>query len=330
MSASEAPDDQAAKPARKWVGRWSVSRVVRWVVFLFLAWWLLKNAHADIPFNRLAEKYTSEESKFVEVYGMMAHCRVAGKGEPVVLLHDAQSSLHTWSAWTDSLTSRYRVISVDLPGFGLTGPHPRGSYSGFMYVEFLDSLAIKLGINKFHLVGNGLGAQIAWQFAAERPQKVQKLILMNAPGFERKDNSWVNLLASTPVVNRIIWQVTPKALIRILLEEIYADDAQVTDSLVNRHFDLLLAPGNRKAFTDRASVRDNRPPVNDLLPKITAPTLIIWGAEDAIISPEHAYQFHQLVPKSDLRIYPNTGHWPQEENPGKTVVDVRDYLEGRF
>lgn len=314
----------------RWIGKWSLSRVLRWAVFLFCAWWLWVNIHDDLPLNQLIEKYAGPDPRFVEVYGMSTHYRSAGKGEPVILLHDAQSSLHTWTGWIDSLSDKYQVITVDLPGFGLTGPHPRGSYSAFMYVDFLDSFSIKLGLNRFHLVGNGLGAQIAWQYAAEYPQKVNKLILMDAPGYEKKENSLLNMLASTPVLNRVIWRVTPRSLIRLYLEEVYADDSLVTDSLVQRHFDLFLRPGNRKAFTDRASVRDNRPPVEELVKKITAPTLIIWGAEDTRISPEHAYQFHQHIRKSDLRIYPNTGHWPQEENPAKTVSDVRAFLEGRF
>ncbi|MBL7826745.1 MAG: alpha/beta hydrolase [Saprospiraceae bacterium] len=327
----ESSNQPEKEKKQKWsVGRWSISRLFRWIAFLVLAWWLIKNAHADLSVNKLITQYSYQDSRFIDVSGITAHCRIIGKGAPVVLLHDAQSSLHTWTGWLDSLRGDYQVICVDLPGFGLTGPHPRGSYSAFMYVEFLDSLAQKLQLNRFHLVGNGLGAQIAWQFAAEKPQKVNKLILMNAPGYEKKEHSWVNLLAATPVVNRIMWTVTPKSLIRIFLEEIYADDAMVSKSLVQRHHDLLLRPGNRKAFTDRASVRDNRPPVSELVKKITAPTLIIWGAEDALISPQHAYEFHQQVPRSDLRIYPNTGHWPQEENPSQTVSDVKAFLEDRF
>lgn len=326
----EESQESRSENARKWIKILSVSRILRWTLIFFCGWWLIVNIHDDIPLRQLTDKYTNQYSRFVEVDGLMAHCQVMGKGQPIILLHDAQSSLQTWSGWVDALAAKYKVITVDLPGFGLTGPHPRGSYSAFMYVDFVDSLAQRLGLQKFDLVGNGLGAQIAWHFAAENPERIDKLILLSAPGFEEKESSWVSLLASTPVVNRVIWEVTPRALMRIYLEDVYADDAQVTDSLVDRHFDLLLRAGNRKAFTDRASVRDNRPPTADHIRKITAPTLILWGAEDTRISPEHAYEFHQTIKKSDLRIYPNTGHWPQEENPEKTVQDVIDFLEGRF
>jgi pimeloyl-ACP methyl ester carboxylesterase len=113
------------------------------------------------------------------------------------------------------------------------------------------------------------------------------------------------------------------------LEDVWADDALVTDSLVQRHFDLSLLPGHRKAFTDRASVRDNRPPI-DLIERINAPTLILWGAEDTRISPEHAYDFHKRIRGAVLKIYRNTGHWPQEENPVQTAEDVQAFLEGKF
>jgi pimeloyl-ACP methyl ester carboxylesterase len=319
-----------AEKVKKWIKILSVSRILRWTLIFLSLWWLLANAHEDLSPEYLSGKYSSPDSRVIEIGGMMAHCQLKGKGQPIILLHDAQSSLNTWSVWAESLSDKYRVISVDLPGFGLTGPHPRGSYSAFMYVDFLDSLAKKLELNKFSLAGAGLGGQVAWQYAAEKPARVDKLILLAPGGFEEKRNSFVNTMASTPVLNRVLWRISPKSIIQIFLEEVYADDALVTDSLVNRHFELFLRAGNRKAYTDRASVRDNRPPVMELIKKITAPTLILWGAEDARISPEFAYEFHQRIKTSDLRIYPNTGHWPQEENPLKTAEDVRAFLEGRF
>ncbi len=304
--------------------------MLRWGLFLVLSSWLWRNWQEDLPIATAAAKYATPESRFLRIDDMDVHCRIAGKGEAILLLHDAMSSLHTWDGWTAALSDKYKVISVDLPGFGLTGPHPRGSYSAFMYASFLDSLAGALQLKKFHLAGNGLGAQIAWHYAAESSSgKVDKLILIAAPGFEAKTSPWINLLARTPVLNRALWKITPKSFIEIMLEEVYSDDALVTDSLVQRHFDLLLRSGNRKAFTDRASVSDNRPPA-DIVEKLTMPTLILWGAEDSRISPENAYDFHRRIRGAFLKIYRNTGHWPQEENPQQTAQDVRAFLEGKF
>lgn len=328
VSAASSVADRA-KTARRMVGALSLSRIVRWVVGCTALIWLYQNCHHDLPTGVILDRYAYPESKFLSIEGMQVHCRSVGRGEPILLLHDANSSLHTWSGWTDALSKKYRVISVDLPGFGLTGPHPQGSYSAFMYDAFLDSLVQQLALRKFHLAGTGLGAQIAWFYAAENAGRLDKLILLDAPGLEPRSGSWINWMARTPVVNRVLWSVTPRSFVELMLEDIYADDAQVTDSLAQRHFDLLLAPGNRRAFTDRASVSDNRPPV-DLVDSIATPTLILWGAEDTRISPEHAYEFHRRIRGALLRIYQNTGHWPQEENPTKTAQDVEAFLEGKF
>ncbi|MCC7465361.1 MAG: alpha/beta hydrolase [Saprospiraceae bacterium] len=314
---------------RKWLGILSISRMIRWAIIIALAWWVWSNWHDDLPAAQGVERYAFPDSRFIQVDGMDIHYRSSGKGDPILLLHDAQSSLHTWAGWTQKLSEKQQVISVDLPGFGLSAPHPQGSYSAFMYAGFLDSFLQKLNLKKVSLAGCGLGAQIAWQFAAESPQRIDKLILLDAPGFEEKKTDPINWLASTPVINRALWKVTPRAFIQLSLEDVWADDALVTDSLVQRHFDLSLLPGHRKAFTDRASVRDNRPPI-DLIERITAPTLILWGAEDTRISPEHAYDFHKRIRGALLKIYRNTGHWPQEENPGQTAEDVQAFLEGKF
>ena len=324
-------DDDPARfaTARKLLGMFRLSRLIRWAVFLGTFAWFYGNWHDDIPPQELVHRYTFPESRFLLVDGMDVHCRITGKGEPVLLLHNAQSSLHTWAGWTEELSKKYRVISVDLPGFGLTGPHPRGSYSAFMYAGFIDSLVTKLELKKFHLAGNGLGAQIAWFYAADHPERLNKLILLDAPGFEPKSTPMIIWLARTPVLNDVMTKITPRSFIKIMLEEVYADHALVADSLVKRHFELLLRTGNRQAFIDRSSVSENRPPV-DIIERIHTPTLILWGAEDARLSPEFAYEFHRRIRGSDLRIYRNTGHWPQEENPKQTVQDVMAFLEGKF
>ncbi|TNE47111.1 MAG: alpha/beta hydrolase [Bacteroidetes bacterium] len=326
----EAPETAPAEArARIWQHFLRPARLLRWALLLsFLV--ILYNAwYEDIPVHELALRYGYPDSQFVEVNGMTVHYRITGKGEPLVLLHDANSSLHTWAEWTELLSRRYQVISLDLPGFGLTGPHPQSSYSTFMYASFFEQFVQAINLRRFHLVGNGLGAQIAWFYASEHPDKLRKLILMNAPGFEKKSRPVLYWLAQTPVLNRILWRITPRSYIRLMLEDVYADDQKITPELVQRYHDMLLRPGNRKAFTDRAQVHENRPPV-DLIEGIRTPTLILWGAEDTRISPEYAYEFHREIRRALLKIYQNTGHWPQEENAAQSARDVQAFLEGRF
>ena len=165
---------------RKWLGILSISRMLRWALLFAIGWWVWDNWHEDLPAANYIAYYAFPDSKFVQVDGMDIHYRSSGKGDPILLLHDAQSSLHTWAGWTDQLAEKQQVISVDLPGFGLSSPHPQGSYSAFMYASFLDSFLQKLNLKKVSLAGCGLGAQIAWQFAAESPQRIDKLILLDA------------------------------------------------------------------------------------------------------------------------------------------------------
>lgn len=329
---SEVPDTQESQPEgrrRLQLKLIPLSSALRWIILFGFLGWISLNAHRDIPVEQLKRKYAFPDSRFVAVDGMQVHYRRCGKGEPILLLHDGNNSLHTWSAWIDSLSGKYEVIALDLPGFGLTGPHPRGSYSTFMYVSFLHQFTKAIKLPRFHLAGNGLGAQIAWFYATEHPSRLRRLILLNAPGFEKPQFSLVTFIAKTPVLNRLLWRITPRSFLQIMLESIYADDSKVSESLLDRQFELMLRPGNRKALTDRAQVSENRPPAA-MVERISAPTLILWGAEDTQISPENAYEFHRLIPGSLLRIYQNTGHWPQEESPGPTAKDVRSFLVGKF
>lgn len=115
---------------------------------------------ADVPLAVLKPKYISTQSKFVPILGMQVHVRDEGPKSdsiPLVLLHGMSSSLNTWDEMVNSVAGRRRTISVDLPGFGMTGPNPKNQYNFVFYNEFIDSLCAKLGVRKFTLVGNSMG-----------------------------------------------------------------------------------------------------------------------------------------------------------------------------
>lgn len=301
--------------------------------FGFLAlfgFWLFANYHADRPVETLKSAWTFPDSKWIEVDGINVHYRVSGQGEPLLLLHGSGSSLHTWAGWTRSLSVDYQVISLDLPGFGLTGPSARGSYSAYAYVGFLKKFLDAIELKNFFLAGNSMGGQIAWFFAADHPERVKKLVLIDASGYPKDAaHPFSNWLARTPFLSEVVQKITPKSIFRNELEDVFANDSLVTDSLVNRHFELMLRTGNRKAFCDRARVSDNRPPV-EFIKKVAVPTLILWGAEDTWIPTDHAYQFHKDIRKSILQIYEGIGHAPQEEAPELTANDVRLFFQGKL
>ena len=297
---------------------------------LLLLLWLIGHCHRDIPVETLKNQYAYSDSRFLSIDGMEVHCRVSGRGEPLLLLHDSYSSLRTWTAWHEQLSRQYQVVSVDLPGFGLTGPHPWGRYGISMYRNLVDSIANALRISRFNLVGNGTGAQIAWYYASQSPQRLQRLILIAPKGFDQDEaGAGLNTFAKIPVLNYGLLYVTPKFYVRWMLEKVYANNTAITPTLVQEQFDLMLRPGNRQAILDRARSQEP-PPATALLSDIDMPTLLVWGADDAITSFKQAYDFHPKMRGAILRKYRQAGHWPQQECPEQVVKDVALFLRGEL
>ena len=136
---------------------------------------LIKGAvYKDISVEDLKKEYANENSKFIEIDEMQVHYRDEGNGFPIVLIHGTASSLHTWNSWAKELTKNYRVIRMDLPAFGITGPNKSRDYSIKSYTQFLHQFLIKINVDKFYLAGNSLGGNIAWNYTAEYPEKIAK------------------------------------------------------------------------------------------------------------------------------------------------------------
>jgi len=285
------------------------------------------NYYSNIPLEELKKQYTYDDSKMMNIVGMNVHYRVTGTGEPLVLLHGTGSSLHTWAGWTKELSDQYQVISLDLPGFGLTGKHFTNDYSIKAYTDFLDVFLDKLGVTQIYLAGNSLGGHIAWQYALDHSNRVKKLILIDPSGFSKEDSnvSMAFRLANTPGVNKLMLRLTPKSLVESSLEEVYYDDDKVSEELVNRVHSLQLRRGNRQAFIDKSSY-EYADRTEDLK-NISCPTLIQWGKADEWLPVSRAKDFETAIPNARVIIYDQAGHVPMEEIPAETARDVRAFLQ---
>ncbi len=292
------------------------------VIVLFSAW----NFQSNIDVEDLKKEWTYSDSKFMEVVGMNVHYRITGEGKPLVLLHGTGASLHTWEDWTKELSTEYQIISIDLPGFGLTGKHYNNDYSIEAYITFLNSFLNKIGIDSFALAGNSLGGRIAWAYALEYPEQVKQLILIDPAGYPHveEDPPLAFQLAKNPITSRLLLKVTPKFLFVKSIKDVYGNDDLITDELIDRYFKLYLRRGNRQAFIDRINQEySNR---TDELENIQMPTLIMWGKEDYWIPVSDAHRFKEKIPNAELIIYPKVGHVPMEEIPTKTAEDARIFL----
>ncbi|OWQ93883.1 alpha/beta hydrolase [Roseateles aquatilis] len=289
----------------------------------------------DRSLESLVARWAPPPSDFIELklpggQTQLVHLRDEGPRTdttPIVLLHGTASSLHTWEGWVKTLSATRRVITIDLPGFGLTGPSSVGDYSDDAYGLFLQTLLSELQISRMVLGGNSMGGAIAWQYAARHPRQVAALILVDAGGLDVPGDALPGALPIPPwrVVHELAGVFLPRPLVDRAVREVYGDPSRVSAAVVDRYFELTLREGNRAALAQRLSQRQPGR-YAALLPAIQAPTLILWGGKDRLIPPAAAEVFHRAIPRSSVQMYPSLGHVPQEEDPASTVSTVSTFL----
>ncbi|MFN4038972.1 MAG: alpha/beta fold hydrolase [Erythrobacter sp.] len=325
--------------------KWVVRALLALVAVLAVLFLVFRTPDTDAAAMRA--KYGAAPSQFVDLGdGLTVHLRDEGpKDAPVIiLLHGSNADLHTWEPWAEDLKADYRVIRFDQVGHGLTGPDPKGNYTRKNYVEHIRLVADKLGVDRFILGGNSMGGKHALAFAAAYPERIEALVLVDASGMpmltpqamesdrenrgKRRGTTTGNLgfkIAAMPGVNRIIEQVTPRSLIEKSLRQSVSVETIVTEEMIDRYWELLRYPGNRRATLQRFSIPYDPLGYNKFA-AITAPTLILWGEEDRLIPVAAGRYLDDEMPQSDLIIYPGIGHLPQEEAADQTLADLRQWL----
>ncbi len=297
---------------------------------LALAVFMAMNWEPDRPLSALQARWAQPPSTFIDVQGMHVHLRDEGPRTdpvPIVLLHGTSSSLHTWDGWAEGLKSSRRVIRFDLPGFGLTGPSADGDYRIESYVRFVAAMLDRLGVSRCVIAGNSFGGQVAWETALAHPQRIDKLILVDAAGYPLQPKS-IPIgfrIARIPVLNRVMEFALPRRLVESSVRNVYGDPGKVTPELVDRYFAITLREGNRRALAQRfeqmaAGLHADR------IAALKLPTLILWGGRDRLIPPTDAERFHRDIAGSRLSVFGELGHVPQEEDPAATVAVARQFL----
>lgn len=310
-----------------------MKRILGWVtlfVFGVVAALVVTYYRANVPVETLKAKYANAASRFVVVDGMSVHYRDEGPSNdsvPFVLLHGTGASLLTWNDWATDLTKDHRVIRLDLPAYGLTGPNRDNNYSMAYYAQFLREFLTKIGVSRCDLGGNSLGGGIAWRYTLNHPNDVRNLILIDAGGYPLQSKSVpiAFRLARVPVLKDLLVNITPRSLIEQSIRNVYADDSRVTEALIDQYMDMALREGNRKAFISRTPTAMSDSTYLKI-PTIRQRTLVLWGAKDLLIPVENANRFHRDLPNDTLVVMPNAGHVPMEELPRESVQIIRTFL----
>lgn len=281
----------------------------------------------DLERAELEKRYAASSTQTIELDGLKVHYKETGpQGAPaLLLLHGFGSSLQAWDDWSVKLEQKYRVIRLDLPGFGLTGASPDQDYSEEKDLAILTHFANKLGLDKFSVIGHSMGGKMAWSLAAAQPDRVQALVLMAPDGFpETKDIGTKPY--EVPAIMGLIKYVLPKYLVRKSIEPAFAEADALNDALVNRYFDMLRAPGVRGAILERSNQTIYTDPV-PRLKAIKAPTLLIWGEQDQMIPSTNAQSYANVLSNSTTVLVPKLGHLLQEEQPEKGLAVVMEFLD---
>jgi pimeloyl-ACP methyl ester carboxylesterase len=288
----------------------------------------------DQPVEQLKSRWAGPPSRFLGVDGLQVHLRDEGPQNdpvPIVLLHGTSASLHTWEGWAQALRGDRRVIRFDLPGFGLTGPNRENDYSTEAYVRFVRAVMDKLGVQRFVLAGNSLGGQIAWSAAAAMPDRVDRLILVDASGYPRESLTTPPSIplgfriAATPGLRLLAEYTLPRGVVERTLRSVYGDPSKVTPELVDLYSDITLREGNRRALSRR--IEQGYTGNVALLKEIKSPSLILWGGKDRLAPLEMGQRFARDIAGARLVVFEDLGHVPHEEDPARTVAEVRRFLE---
>ncbi len=269
--------------------------------------------------------YTNYLSKFVEVQGLRIHYRDEGQGFPIIMLHGFSASLHIWDHWVYALSDRYRLIRLDLPGFGLSDIPPKHQIDTEPYLLYLKQFLDHLEIKECYIAGNSFGGWLTWELGARYPEVIKRIILLSPAGYFTDQTKPKTVeFAKKPAFKELLKTGIPRFVIKRLLANAYGDKTKISEHDINRYYGLINREGNLMSMVRFATQEVSA--TTKLIKKIKQPTLLMWGMEDRIIPVTDAYKFHKEIPNSRLMVYKGVGHMPQAEVPGKTLRDLDDFL----
>ena len=297
------------------------------VLLLAVAMWALWTP--DLDRATLERPYLQSPGDMVQVRDQRLHVRESGpKDAPAVLLiHGFGASLHTWETWAQTLSKDLRVLRLDLPGSGLSPPDAGNDYSDTRSIALISALLDARGLQKVSILGHSIGGRIAWTLAATAPERVDKLVLLAPDGFASPGFDY-GQPAQVPATMGLMRWIAPRWLLRMNLEPGYFQSDALTEENLSRYHDLMRAPGARAAMLARLQQTTLLEP-QPLLQKISAPTLLVWGREDAMIPFANAADYQRDIANHKLLALEKMGHLAMEENPQLALPGVLQFLTER-
>jgi pimeloyl-ACP methyl ester carboxylesterase len=274
-------------------------------------------------------KYENHASRYVVVDGMRVHYRDEGQGPTLVLLHGVMASLHTWDGWVDALRPHYRIVRIDLPGFGFSDDlRSDEDYTPEASVKRMNALLRALGVDRFHLAGNSLGGFLSWYYAASHPERVDRMILISPIAYPQK-LPFVIEWFSKPGLGHLAQYVAPRFIVEQNVRMVYGDPTGMSPGTADRYYDLLQYGRNRIAMVKMFRVLrgyNESTTIAQRVRDVKTPTLLMWGAKDRWVPPALIDLWKRDIPGAAVQVYPDLGHVAMEELPDVTARDAHRFL----
>ncbi len=288
----------------------------------------------DTARDEIKAKYGAGVSKFIDLDGGgELHYRDQGlaSGRALVFIHGTSASLHTWEPLIKRLGDHYRLISLDLPGHGLTGANAARDYSLQAMIDAIWLLLDHLNIGSASLVGNSLGGGVAWAAALDKPNRVNSLILLSPSGAPRTTVSKSNIgfkILRTSIGQSLMKKITPRPIIETSLRQSVSIESMISERMIDRYWELLRLSGNRQAMIDLANTpRDHN--AWKKLHLIKAPVMLIWGEEDGLLPVSMAATFKNEIEDLNFIKLKGIGHLAMEEDVQTVSQTIISFCNAR-
>ncbi|MFY9609406.1 MAG: alpha/beta hydrolase [Blastocatellia bacterium] len=287
----------------------------------FFAALLLTMALAVSAAAQTAGPAAAVQDKYATVFGAKIHYLEAGTGPAVILLHGLGGDASNWAPTIGPLAQKYRVIVPDQIGFGKSDK-PLINYRVGTLVDFLAGLYKELKIERASLVGNSLGGWTVTAFALAHPEKVDRLVLVDAAGFAITADLDPKVLDGlNPSTRDAVKQMMPLIF--------YNAQMFTSDAVVDTFFTRRVSTGDGytiQRFID--SIGRGQDVLDKKLAAVKQPTLIIWGREDGLTPLAMGERFKKEIGGSQLFIIDKCGHVPQLEKPLEFNAALIKFLSG--
>jgi pimeloyl-ACP methyl ester carboxylesterase len=286
-----------------------------------------------ITHEQIEKAYATADSRFVSIDGVTLHYNDQGHGPAVLLIHGSMGDTIDWDGWVEVLSPTYRVVRVDLPGFGLSGEISNGNYSIDRTLSLIDGLMDTLDAEKFAIVGVSYGGPVAFRYAATRTERISALIVMNSAGIEMGKQAtdkrtgqgqfYTNISSDAPVT---------QSFMEAALARSFADISRIPPGMLQRKLDMMNVI-DRGTEGDAMVKQYVRGDPERVLAHVQAPTLVLWGGAERSLSLSTADRFADALihaKKVVKVIVPGGDHFMHVELAHETATIAREFLDANL